>query len=56
MLLTVAQHYQIMVQLGLKYPYRNCTRSYIMDFVDYSHLILLISGQMFEVTIALEIF
>jgi len=56
MLLTVAQYCQIMVQLGLKYSYRNYTRGYRMDFVDYLHSILLISGQMFEVTVALEIF
>ena len=56
MLLTVAQHCQIMVQLDLKYPYRNYTWGYRMDFVNYSHSILLISGQMFEVTVALEIF
>ena len=53
MLLTVAQYCQIMVQLGLKYPYHNYTMSYRMYFVDYSHLILLVSGQMFEVTVAL---
>ena len=29
---------------------------YGMDFVTYPHLILLISGQMFKVTVAQEIF
>ena len=35
---------------------RNYTRGYGIGFVSYSHLVLLISGQMFEVTVALEFF
>ena len=45
-----------MVQLGLKDLSRNLIRSCGMSFVGYPHLILLISGQTFEVTVALEKF
>ena len=40
-----------MVQLGLKDLSRDITRVCGMSFVSYSHLILLISGQTFEVTV-----
>ena len=35
---------------------RNYTGGYGMSFVSYSHLVLLISGQMFEVTVVLKLF
>ena len=41
---------------GLKDSSRNYTQSCGMDFVNYPYLILLISGQMFEVTVAHENF
>ena len=43
-----------MVQLTLKDLSHNYTRGYGMDFVSYPHLILLISGQIFEIIVALK--
>ena len=51
---TVAQHYLIIVQLCLNDSSRNYTWDCGMDFVSYSHLIFLISGQTFEFTVVLE--
>ena len=45
-----------MIQLGLKDSSRNYTRGYRMSFVSYRYLLLLISGQTFEVTVALFFF
>jgi len=40
----------------IRFVSRFCPRCYGMSFVSYPHLILLISGQMFEVTITREKF
>ena len=45
-----------MVKLGLKDSSRNYTRGYGMGFGSYPYLVLLISGQMFEVTVVLKKF
>ena len=45
-----------MIQLGLKDSSRNYTRGYRMSFVSYRYLLLLISGQTFEVTVVLKFF
>ena len=45
-----------MVQLGLKDSSRNYTPGYGIGFVSYLHLTLLISDQMFKVTVAHKIF
>ena len=42
--------------IGLLDSSRDFTRGYGMNFVSYPHLILLISGQTFEVTVARENF
>ena len=47
---TIAQYYLIIVQLDLKDSSHNYTRGYGMSFISYPHLILLISGQTFEIT------
>ena len=47
---TVAQYYLIIVQLDLKDSSHNYTQGYGMSFISYPHLILLISGQTFEIT------
>ena len=51
-MITVARHCLIIVQLGSLDSSRDFARGFGMDFVSYSHLILLISGQTIEVTVA----
>jgi len=53
---TVAQHCLIIFQLGLKDSSRSFTEGCGMSFVSYSHLIFLISGRTFEVTVAFKFF
>ena len=46
---TVASHYQIMVQLGLKDLSRNFLANYVIGFIICPHLILYICVRIFDV-------